>query len=74
MPGQHHRLVSPHSQAQQLELFAPLRAASCDRPTPEWRMLPEETRQVVTGLMARLILEHGCIDRGRARMEAADDV
>ena len=74
MPGQHHRLVSPHSQAQQLDLFAPLGAARCDRPTPEWRMLPEETRQAVTGLMARLILEHGRIDRRQALTEAADDV
>jgi hypothetical protein len=37
-------------------------------------MLPEETRQAVTDLMTRLILEHARIDRGRVRTEAADDV
>ena len=36
---------------------------------PAWRQLPEETRRAVTGLMARLLLEHGRIaDRsGRRR-------
>ena len=74
IPGQHHRLVSPQGQVQQLDLFAPLHTARCDRPTPEWGMLPEETRQAVTDLMTRLILEHARIDRGRVRTEAADDV
>ena len=74
MPGQHRRLVSPHSQAQQLDLFAPPHAACCDQPMPEWRRLPEQTRQAVTDLMARLILEHAHIDRGRVRTGAADDV
>ena len=74
MPGQHHRLVSPQGQVQQPDLFAPLHTARCDRPTPEWGMLPEQTRQAVTDLMTRLILEHARIDRGRVRTEAADDV
>jgi hypothetical protein len=37
-------------------------------------MLPEETRRAVTSLMARLILEDGCQDRGLARTGAADDI
>ena len=41
---------------------------------PPWRMLPEESRRTVTSLMARLILERGCQDRGVLRREAADDV
>jgi hypothetical protein len=37
-------------------------------------MLPEETRRTATSLMARLIIEHVCQDRGLARTGAADDV
>jgi hypothetical protein len=74
MRRQHCRLVNPQRPAQQLDLFGPPRAVSCDRPPPEWRVLPDETRQAVTGLMTRLILEHGRIDRRQARTEAADDV
>jgi hypothetical protein len=74
MRRQHCRLVNPQRQAQQLDLFGLPRAAGCGRPTPEWRMLPEATRRAVTGLMTRLILEHGRIDRRQTRTEAADDV
>jgi hypothetical protein len=37
-------------------------------------MLPDETRRVVTGLIAQLILEHGRADHRLVRTEAADDV
>ena len=41
----------------QFDLFAPLPAA--DRPeTTVWRALPEETQRSLTGLLARLLLEH----------------
>jgi hypothetical protein len=74
MRRRHRRLVHPQRQAHQLDLFAPPSAASCDRPVPEWRMLPDETRRVVTGLIAQLILEHGRADHRLVRTEAADDV
>jgi hypothetical protein len=61
-------------QVHQLDLFGPPGTTNCDRPVPAWRMLPEETRRAVTGLMARLILEHGRVDRRPARTEAADEV
>jgi hypothetical protein len=65
------RSADLQGQARQCDLFGPPRAAA---DPPLWRMLPEETRRTVTSLMARLILEHGCQDRGLARTGAADDV
>jgi hypothetical protein len=40
---------------------------------PTWQVLPEETRRVLTGLMSRLLLDHGGAERS-SRTEAADDV
>ena len=61
-------------QVQQLDLFVPPNATNWDRSAPAWRQSPEETRRMVTGLIARLLLEDGRGDRGQARTEAADDV
>ena len=41
--------------------------------TPAWRDLPEETRDTLTGLMARLILEHAQISSPALRTEAGHD-
>jgi len=43
-------------------------------PIPDWQALPEGTRQILTRLMARLILDHvngesACL-RGKARHDA----
>jgi len=38
---------------------------SAKHPLPEfeWQQLPEETRETVTGLMVRLLVDHGRGDR-----------
>jgi hypothetical protein len=52
------RRETPGSRAPQSDLFVPSPAAS--GPGAEvWRALPEETRRTLTGLLARLLLEHG---------------
>ena len=58
--------------AQQLDLFGD------DRPrtivdTPAWPELPAETRAMLTGLMARLILEHAQISSPALRTGAFHD-
>jgi hypothetical protein len=37
-------------------------------------VLPEETRQVVTELMVRLLVDHSRVDHRPIRTEAVDDV
>ena len=66
------RSADLQGQARQLDLFGP--PARQRRIRRCGGMLPEETRRAVTSLLARLILEHGCQDRGLARTGAADDV
>ena len=58
---------------QQLDLF------DDDRPrtivdTPAWPELPAETRATLTGLMARLILEHADGSRAGSTREAGHDL
>ena len=65
------RSADLQGQARQFDLFGLPRAAT---DLALWRMLPEETRRTATSLLARLILEHGCQDRGLARTGTADDV
>jgi hypothetical protein len=48
----------------QIDLFAPVRPGGATG-TPGWIDLPEETREALTRLMVRLILDH--TDKGRAR-------
>ena len=57
---------------QQFDLFAgePQKTTG-DMPT--WSGLPTETQSALTGLMARLILEHAQISSQTARTEAGDD-
>ena len=47
----------------QLDLFG-LPGAKHPIPEFEWQQLPEETRQTVTGLMVRLLVDHQRRDRG----------
>jgi len=57
----------------QLDLFDEQVSTTDGWPAPAWQGLPEETRRVLTGLMSRLLLAHGSVDR-LSRTEAADDV
>ena len=53
----------------QIELFDGATPAQM----PAWRDLPEETRDTLTGLMVRLILEHAQISSPALRTEAGHD-
>jgi hypothetical protein len=58
-----HRLAFSHrAAAEQFDLFGP---PGTTQPTPglEWQQLPEEARETVTRLMARLLVDHGRGDR-----------
>lgn len=52
---------TPHQDLQstrQFDLFAPASRDRAEEVLPEWRMLPEETRQTLMSLLTRLIFEH----------------
>ena len=68
MPAQRRRLQQSN-RCQQIDLFEGITPT----PTPVWRDLPEETRGTLTGLMARLILEHAQIGSPAVRTEAGHD-
>ena len=63
------RRETPASRVPQSDLFArPLVGDHPDRAV--WRVLPEGTRQALTGLLARLLLEHeASAQRGGGRHE-----
>jgi len=61
--------MPPEHRPHQFDLFVSRDGAKIAR-TPRWQALPVEVRQVLTQLMARLILDHA--DRGHAPDE--DDV
>ena len=52
------RQGTPGSRVPQSDLFAPPRAANGPG-AAVWWALPQETRQALTGLVARLLLQHG---------------
>jgi hypothetical protein len=57
----HHRPPRHRAAVEQFDLFG----LGAKHPTPEleWQQLPEETRETVTRLMARLLVDHGRGDR-----------
>ena len=68
MPAERRRLQQS-DRFQQIDLFD----GATPMQTPAWRDLPEETRDTLTGLMARLILEHAQISSPALRTEAGHD-
>jgi hypothetical protein len=63
--------ASFQGRARQFDLFV---SAPAGNDPLLWVTLPEETRQAVTSLMARLILERGRPARRPPRPEATDDI
>lgn len=53
----------------QLELFPDTRSTSATL-TPPWRSLPDDTRQALTRLMTRLMVEHAGAADGETDHEA----
>ena len=68
MPAERRRLQQS-DRCQQIDLFDGVTPT----PTPAWRDLPQETRDTLTGLMARLILEHAQISSPALRTGAGHD-
>ena len=68
MPAKRRRLQQS-DRSQQIDLFDGVTPTQA----PAWRDLPEETRDTLTGLMARLILEHAQISSLAVQTEAGDD-
>jgi len=70
-----------HKEATQFELFGLPDQADTVK-TPAWQNLPAQTRQKITGLMARLLMEHGqeqstsrvCEECSPAQIGERDDV
>jgi hypothetical protein len=68
MPAERRRLQQGN-RFQQIDLFDGVTPAQ----TPVWQDLPEEARDTLTGLMARLILEHAQISSPAVQTEVGDD-
>ena len=68
MPADRRRLQQG-DRCQQIDLFDGVTPPQ----TPVWQDLPEETRDTLTGLMARLILQHAQISSPTLQTEADDD-
>jgi hypothetical protein len=63
------RRVQHSDRSQQIDLFDGVTPTQM----PTWGDLPEETRDTLTGLMARLILEHAQISSPALQTEAGHD-
>jgi hypothetical protein len=61
--------IQQSDRSQQIDLFDGVRLTQ----TPAWQDLPEQTRDTLTGLMVRLILEHAQISGPAVQTEAGDD-
>ena len=68
MPAERRRFQQSDG-PQQIDLFDVITPTQ----TPAWQDLPEETRGTLTGLMARLILEHAQISPSALGTEAGHD-
>ena len=66
-----HRLTKDANH--QLDLFSPDRTTAPEDP-PGWTALPQETRHTLTGLMTRLLADHGRRGQAIVAQEAGDDV
>lgn len=62
MRHKYRRSPSHQAAVKQLDLFG-LPGAKHPTPVFEWQQLPEETRQMVTGLMVHLLINHQRRDR-----------
>jgi hypothetical protein len=62
------------STARQFDLFVPAAKTNADQVLPQWQTLPEQTRQTLTSLLARLILDHTSADHTPMSEEAKHDV
>ena len=75
LPVRHKYRRPPSHQAvvKQLDLFG---LPGSKHPTPQfaWQQLPEKTRETVTGLMARLLIDHQRRDRGPGSTGRRGDV
>jgi len=64
-----------HKQPSQADLFEPSDIAE-PLTMPDWQTLPFQTREAITGLIARLLMEHACepvmVD-GQKVVEVDDD-
>ena len=69
----HRRPLSDQAAVKQLDLFG-LPGAKHPTPVFEWQQLPEETRQMVTGLMVHLLVDHQRRDRGPSSTGRRGDV
>jgi hypothetical protein len=69
-------LHHPHLQiiAKQFDLFASDIKSDAELVLPQWQSLPEETRQSLTSLLTRLILDHASGNRPRSSEEVHHDV
>jgi hypothetical protein len=56
----HHHDV--RSTARQFDLFELAPKNNADQILPQWQALPEQTRQTLTSLLARLMLDHASAD------------
>lgn len=66
----------PHggrSETHQFNLFT-TESGSSTTPVPEWRTLPEPTRQALTSLMTRLICDHAASDHHHQPRKVGYDV
>jgi hypothetical protein len=75
LPVRHKDRRPPSHQAavKQLDLFG-LPGAKHPTPEFEWQQLPEKTRETVTGLMVRLLVDHKRRDRGPSSTGGRGDV
>jgi hypothetical protein len=64
----------PHSKTHQFDLFQGPHDVEAPPLAPQWQALPAETREALTNLMVRLMLDHADGGCGRDREEVRYDV